>query len=438
MTEAVTRHRLTRRAMLRGLGVSMSLPWMESMNVWGDESSPKRSGSEAPVRFACLFSGNGFHKSEWRAKGSGSQMQLGKVLESLLPFREKLLFIQGLYNAEALKGNIHSSQTGNLLSGAPLASGGTIRSGTSIDQLIAQQYGRETKVSSLVLGCEKSIASVHKNYSMLYSSNISWSSPTTPTSLELYPALAFDRMFKDTVRKTDRSVLDAVLAEATSLRGRISYSDRRKLDEYLDSVRDVEQRIDRAGQAGKFQGWRPTLTKPDIPRPKDGLPQDVDEHMRLMCDILVLGFQTDTTRVATLKLNNDHSSMRFPHLGVDYMIHHLLSHNDTADWLKVNQFFIEQLAYIAGKLEKIEEGGRSALDNSVLLYCSSMLTGHHDATQLPVLVLGGGGGTIQGGRVLDYRGQANRKMCSLYLSLLETVGIHRGAFGDSTERLSEV
>ncbi len=438
MTEAVTRHRLTRRAMLRGLGVSMSLPWMESMNVWGDESSPKRSGSEAPVRFACLFSGNGFHKSEWRAKGSGSQMQLGKVLESLLPFREKLLFIQGLYNAEALKGNIHSSQTGNLLSGAPLASGGTIRSGTSIDQLIAQQYGRETKVSSLVLGCEKSIASVHKNYSMLYSSNISWSSPTTPTSLELYPALAFDRMFKDTVRKTDRSVLDAVLAEATSLRGRISYSDRRKLDEYLDSVRDVEQRIDRAGRAGKFQGWRPTLTKPDIPRPKDGLPQDVDEHMRLMCDILVLGFQTDTTRVATLKLNNDHSSMRFPHLGVDYMIHHLLSHNDTADWLKVNQFFIEQLAYIAGKLEKIDEGGRSALDNSVLLYCSSMLTGHHDATQLPVLVLGGGGGTIQGGRVLDYRGQANRKMCSLYLSLLETVGIHRGAFGDSTERLSEV
>ncbi len=438
MTEAVTRHRLTRRAMLRGLGVSMSLPWMESMNVWGDESSPKRSGSEAPVRFACLFSGNGFHKSEWRAKGSGSQMQLGKVLESLLPFREKLLFIQGLYNAEALKGNIHSSQTGNLLSGAPLASGGTIRSGTSIDQLIAQQYGRETKVSSLVLGCEKSIASVHKNYSMLYSSNISWSSPTTPTSLELYPALAFDRMFKDTVRKTDRSVLDAVLAEATSLRGRISYSDRRKLDEYLDSVRDVEQRIDRAGRAGKFQGWRPTLTKPDIPRPKDGLPQDVDEHMRLMCDILVLGFQTDTTRVATLKLNNDHSSMRFPHLGVDYMIHHLLSHNDTADWLKVNQFFIEQLAYIAGKLEKIDEGGRSALDNSVLLYCSSMLTGHHDATQLPVLVLGGGGGTIQGGRVLDYRGQANRKMCSLYLSLLETVGIHRGEFGDSTERLSEV
>jgi hypothetical protein len=160
--------------------------------------------------------------------------------------------------------------------------------------------------------------------------------------------------------------------------------------------------------------------------------------MRLMSDILVLGFQTDTTRVATLKLNNDHSSMRFPHLGVDYMIHHLLSHNDTADWLKVNQFFIEQLAYIATKLDRIQEGERTALDNSILLYCSSMLTGHHDATQLPVVVVGGGGGKIKTGRVLDYRGKPNRKMCSLYLSLLEKVGIHRKAFGDSTERLAEV
>ena len=152
----------------------------------------------------------------------------------------------------------------------------------------------------------------------------------------------------------------------------------------------------------------------------------------------MLGFQTDTTRVATLKLNNDHSSMRFPHLGVDYMIHHLLSHNDTADWLKVNQFFIEQLAYIATKLDRIQEGERTALDNSMLLYCSSMLTGHHDATQLPVVVVGRGGGKIKTGRVLDYRGKPNRKMCSLYMSLLDKVGIHRKTFGDSTERLGEV
>ena len=438
MTDSVTRHRFTRRAMLRGVGVSMALPWMESLNVWGDEPRARSAGSEAPVRFACLFAGNGFHRAEWRASGSGKNLQLGKVLESLNPVREKMLFIQGLYNAEALKGNIHSSQTGNLLSGAPLASGGKIRSGTSIDQLIAQRYGKETKVSSLVLGCEKSIASVHKDYSMLYSSHISWSSPTTPTPLEIYPALAFDRLFKDTVQKSDRSVLDAVLAEARGLRGRISFSDRRKLDEYLGSVRDIEQRIDRAGKSGRFQGWRPTLTKPNIPRPKDGLPQDVDEHMRLMCDILVLGFQTDTTRVATLKLNNDHSSLRFPHLGVDYMIHHLLSHSDTADWLKVNQFFLEQLAYIAKRLDSIQEGERTALDNSMIMLCSSMLHGSHDATQLPVVVVGRGGGRIQTGRVLDYRGKPNRKMCSLFLSLLDKVGIHQESFGDSKQRLAEI
>ena len=183
-----------------------------------------------------------------------------------------------------------------------------------------------------------------------------------------------------------------MLADADDLRRQISSADQRKLDEYLDSVRDVEQRIEHAGKRGELQGWRPTLEKPNIPRPADGIPQDIAEHMRLMCDILVLAFQTDTTRVCTLKLNNDHSSLRFPNLGVDYMIHHLLSHSDTADWLKVNQFFLEQLAYIARKLDAIQEGERTALDNSMLLFCSSMLTGNHDATQLPVVLLGGGGG----------------------------------------------
>jgi len=365
-------------------------------------------------------------------------MELGKVLASLQPHREKLTFIRGLYNAEALKGNIHSSQTGNLLSGAPLASGGEIKSGTSIDQFLAQKNGRSTKVSSLVLGCEPANPSVHKNYSMMYSSHISWSSPTTPTPLELYPALAFDRLFKDEVHKGDQSVLDAVLTDAKDFRKNISSSDQRKLDEYLDSVREVEQRIADAGKKGELQGWKPTLAKPNIPRPADGIPQNIADHMKLMVDILVLGFQTDTTRYTTLKLNNDHSSLRFPHLGVDYMIHHLLSHSDTADWLKVNQFFIEQLAYLAKKLDAIQEGERTALDNSVILYCSSMLTGNHEANQLPVLLLGGGGGKLKGGRVLDYMNKPNRKMCSLYLSLMEKCGTKLEKFGDSSEKLAEV
>src|SRR5439155_19951344 len=394
--------------------------------------------SEAPVRLAVLFAGNGFHSKEWWAKGEGNQMELGKVLEPLTDFREKMVFIRGLYNEEALKGNIHSSQTGNLLSGAPLASGGEIRSGTSIDQLLAQRYGNSTKVPSLVLGCEKSNPAVHKNYSMLYSSHISWSSPTTPTPLEIYPALAFDRLFKDDANKGDACVLDAVLSEAKDLRRHISIGDQQKLDEYLESVRDVEQRIARAGEKGELQGWRPTLEKPNIPRPADGIPQNIAEHMRLMCDILVLGFQTDTTRITTLKLNNDHSSLRFPNLGVDYMIHHLLSHSDSADWLKVNQFFLAQVAYIARKLDSIEEGPRTLLDNTMLLYCSSMLTGNHDASQLPVVMLGGARGRLRGGRVLDYKEKSDRQMCRLYLSIMDKMDVRLRTFGDATRPLEEV
>lgn len=387
---------------------------------------------------AVLFSGNGFHSQEWWARGEGAQMELGKVLAPLQDLRSKMLFVRGLYNSEAQKGNIHSSQTGNLLSGAPLASGGEIRSGTSVDQWVAQHYGRSTKVPSLVLGCEKSNPSVHKNYSMIYSSHISWSSPTSPTPLEIYPALAFDRMFKDGASRGDKSVLDAVLADASNLRRRISGQDQRKLDEYLDSVRDVEQRIEGAGKKGELQGWRPTLDKPNIPRPPEGIPQDIGEHMRLMADLVVLGFQTDTTRITTLKLNNDHSSLRFPNLGVDYMIHHLLSHSDTADWLKVNQFFVEQVAYIARKLDSIQEGSRTLLDNTLLMYCSSMMSGNHNNDELPVIVLGGAGGRIQGGRVLNYREKPERQMCRLYLSMLDKVNLHLKEFGDGKQPLDEI
>ena len=440
-------HHFARRAFLRGMGVSIALPWLESFNVWGDETRGSDPASDAPVRLAVLFSGNGFHSKEWWAKGEGKEMELGKVLAPLHDFRERLLFVRGLYHEEARKGNIHSSQTGNLLSGAPIASGGEIRSGTSFDQVLAQTYGRSTKVPSLVLGCERSNPSVHKNYSMLYSSHISWSSPTTPTPLELYPALAFDRLFKDEVTPGDKSVLDAVLADSEDLRRNISNSDQRKLDEYLDSVRDVEKRIENAGNRGELQGWRPTLDKPNIDRPADGIPQDISEHMRLMCDLLVLGFQTDTTRITTLKLNNDHSALRFPNLpsvqqvgnGIDYMIHHLLSHSDGDDWLKVNQFFIEQIAYLARKLDSIQEGDRTLLDNTMLLHCSSMMAGaRHDNDQLPIIVLGGAGGRIKGGRVLDYKEQPERQMCRLFMSMMDKMNVHPKSFGDATKMLEEV
>ena len=434
----MTNNTLSRRTMLRGLGVSMALPWMESMSVWGQETLAKQQPPEAPTRMAILFAGCGFHRHEWWVKGTGSEMELGKVLHPLKDFRNQMTFIKGLYNAEALKGNIHSSQTGNLLSGAPLSAGGTIRSGTSVDQLVAQQIGQQTKLPSLVLGCEKANPSVHKNYSMLYSSHISWTSPTTPTPLEVYPALAFDQLFKDKAQQGDQSVLDAVLADTRDFRRGISRMDQQKLDEYLNSVREVERRIEQANRRGELQGWRPTLSGPNIPRPQDGYPQDIVEHMKLMCDILVLAFQTDTTRVCTLKLNNDHGTLRFPHLGVDYMIHHLLSHSDTDDWLKVNQFFLEQMAYLARRMDAIQEGDRTLLDNSMLMLCSSMLNGHHDATQLPVVMLGSAGGQIQGGQNLDYSGESDRQMCRLYLSMMHKMGVQRSSFGDAKKPLTEV
>ena len=441
------KHSFSRRSMLHGLGVTMALPWLESTRVWGDLDNSHSDSSEAPVRLGVIFSGNGFHSKEWWAKGTGEGMQLGRVLQPLQAHREKMTFISGLYHEEARKGNIHSSQTGNVLSGAPISSGGVIRSGTSFDQLIAKNYGKSTRVPSLVLGCERSNPSVHKNYSMLYSSHISWTSPTTPTPLEIYPALAFDRLFKDKATPADQSVLDAVYEDAKNLRLKVSATDRQKLDEYLNSVREVETRIQNARTRGELQGWRPTIEKANIQRPADGVPQDIAEHMKLMCDIMVLGFQTDTTRVTTLKLNNDHSALRFPNLpsvqqpgnGIDYMIHHLLSHSDGEDWLKVNQFFMEQIAYIANRLDSIQEGSRTLLDNTMLLSCSSMMAGaRHDNDQLPILLLGRAGNQIQGGKVLDYRTGADRQLCRLFMSMMEKMEVKLDRFGDANHKLEEV
>ncbi|MGC6549065.1 MAG: DUF1552 domain-containing protein [Rubripirellula sp.] len=441
------KHSFSRRSMLHGLGVTMALPWLESTKVWGDLDNSHSDSSEAPVRLGVIFSGNGFHSKEWWAKGTGEGMQLGRVLQPLQAHREKMTFISGLYHEEARKGNIHSSQTGNVLSGAPISSGGVIRSGTSFDQLIAKSYGKSTRVPSLVLGCERSNPSVHKNYSMLYSSHISWTSPTTPTPLEIYPALAFDRLFKDKATPADQSVLDAVYEDAKNLRLKVSAADRQKLDEYLNSVREVETRIQNARTRGELQGWRPTIEKANIQRPADGVPQDIAEHMKLMCDIMVLGFQTDTTRVTTLKLNNDHSALRFPNLpsvqqpgnGIDYMIHHLLSHSDGEDWLKVNQFFMEQIAYIANRLDSIQEGSRTLLDNTMLLSCSSMMAGaRHDNDQLPILLLGRAGNQIQGGKVLDYRTGTDRQLCRLFMSMMEKMEVKLDRFGDANHKLEEV
>ena len=260
-----------------------------------------------------LFSGNGFHSKEWWAKGEGKAMELGKVLAPLHDFREKLLFIRGLYNDEALKGNIHSSQTGNLLSGAPLASGGEIRSGTSVDQVLAQTLrpldqgaepgARLREVESV--GPQELLDALQLAHLVELADDAD--AAGTLSRARLRPAVQ-----GRSAAAATRACSMPCWPTPRTCAGSISATDQRKLDEYLDSVREVEQRIENAGKKGELQGWRPTLDKPNIPRPADGIPQDIAEHMRLMCDILVLGFQTDTTRVCTLKLNNDHCVAAVP------------------------------------------------------------------------------------------------------------------------------
>ena len=247
------------------------------------------ASSEAPVRLAVLFSGNGFHSKEWWAKGEGKAMELGKVLAPLDDFREKLLFIRGLYNAEALKGNIHSSQTGNLLSGAPLASG---RRDPFRHELrpVARPAARTVDQGAQPgAGCEKSNPSVHKNYSMLYSSHISWSSPTTPTPLELYPALAFDRLFKDEVEqgRQERARRGARRRPRLPPPGQHCRPAQARRISRLGARGRAADRAGRQDRASSKAGG-PRSTSPNMPRPADGIPQDIAEHMRLMCDILVL------------------------------------------------------------------------------------------------------------------------------------------------------
>ncbi len=431
---------VSRRRMLRGIGVSMALPWLESLPL----AVAGAKAGQAPMRFAAVFTGNGFHSNEWWAKAAGADMELGKVLEPLKPFRSKMNFIDGLWHESSLGKEIHSGQTGPMLSGADCASGGSIRAGTSVDQVIAQRLGNRTKIPSLVLGCEPPNVAIHKNYSLIYSSHISWSSAKTPTPLELYPAIAFDRLFSDSKRRTMRSVLDAVREDATSLRGRISRSDGQRLDEYLTSVREIEQQIEAAGKQGRMEGWRPTLEKPDVPRPQDGIPTDLPEYMRLMCDILVLGFRTDTTRVATLKLTNDHSATRFNFLGEKLNQEgHSISHADNEMRLQMDTFLLQQTASIAAKLDAVQEGERTLLDNTMLLHCSSMINGHHDIKKLPAVMLGGVAAGIPGGRVLDYNPKdwvqpKQRQLCRLYLSILHKMGVEADTFGDATEPLAEI
>ena len=425
-----------RRTMLRGVGVAMGLPWLESIPAWGGEAGQ----TAPPRRFAALFMGNGISPDHWWAKGSGAAMELGKSLQPLAPFRTKLNLVSGLFNKHATGVGIHPGQTGNILSGAALQKGAVLKGGVSMDQMLAARLGEQTPQPSLVLGCEQPITGYHEtNFSMAYSSHISWQDANSPVPMEVYPSLAFDSLFENRGSRRTMSILDRVRDETASLKLRVSHADGAKLDEYLTSVREVEKRVQRA-RATKDRvtdRGRPVALR----RPDNGLPEDIREHMRLMCDIIALAFQTDKTRVATLLLCRDLSGLFYPFLDVR-TAHHPTSHEDNSDaYERVTRYYVGQLAYLAGRLAAMPEGDTTVLDNSCLMFVSNMWSGsRHDSGKLPVLLVGGLGGTIRTGRVLDYtkRGDEERKLCGLYLSLLDKMGVPLKRFGDAGERLSEV
>lgn len=442
---------VSRRTFLHGVGVTMALPWLESLPAWGAlEAGGATAGDgmsnmagEFPKRFGVLFMGNGINANHWWAKGSGAEMELGKSLAPLESLKAKLNYIDGLYNEPSTGVGIHPGMTGNILSGVPLAKGTVLHGGISIDQVLANRVGQETLQPSLVLGCEQPNTGFHEtNFSMAYSSYISWQSADSPVPMEVYPSLAFDSLFENRGSLRNKSILDRVMEDAADLSRQVSGSDRAKLDEYLASVREVERRVVRmredkakADERAADRG-RPTFT---MQRPDNGLPEDIRDHMQLMCDIVAMAFQTDKTRVASLLLCRDLSGLFYPFLDVRDA-HHPASHNDLSDgYERVSRYYCSQLAYLAGRLDAMPEGDGTVLDHSCLVFLSNMWKGSaHDNSRLPLLTVGSLGGDLETGRVLNYleKGDDNRRLCSLWLSMMDRMGVQLDRFGDAETRLA--
>jgi hypothetical protein len=432
---------LSRRTILRGAGCAMALPWMESLHGF----NTKEGSAQFPKRFGVVFLGNGVNENHWSAEGQGAAMKLSKTLEPLEPLKHKLNVIDGLYVKSLTNQGIHPAQTGSLLSGARIAKGAVIQSGISVDQLIASRISEDVPQSSIVLACEQPMTGYHEtNFSMAYSSHISWQSPDSPVPVEVYPSLAWDSLFDNRGSLLNISILDRVKDRAEALTTKISGSDKAKLDEYLTSVREVEKRVEsmrkdkeKADDAAKAHNKVAAF----MDRPANGLPEDLREHSKLMCDLIAIAFQTNKTHVASLLISRDLSAMYYPFLNVREG-HHAASHNNASDgYERIARFHVSQFAYLAQKLDSMKEGNGSVLDNSCLMFLSNLWIGRtHDNTRLPLLLAGGLGGTLETGRTLNYLNdkEDNRKMCSLYLSLMDRFGIKLNSFGDSTTRLERL
>jgi len=443
---------LPRRTFLRGLGTAMALPLLDGMLpglAFGAPTKPART--KPPVRMGFLYVPNGKHMQDWTPKEEGSEYQLTKLLEPLKHLKHDMLVLTGLTldkaRANGDGGGDHARSLSSFLTAcqARKTHGADIKVGTSVDQIAADRVGGDTRFPSLEIGCDRGNTSGNcdSGYSCAYSSSISWRTESSPLGKEVDPRHVFDRLFGTgdagdmaTRAKRDKykqSILDLVSEDTKSLQARLGVHDQRKLDEYLHAVREIEQRIARAAQAPKEppQG----ATRPS------GIPKDYAEHIRLLGDLMVLAFQTDTTRVSTFVFANEGSNRSYAHIEVPEG-HHDLSHhgNDEKKFekiKKINTFHVEQLNYIINKMMNTKEAGGTLLDNSMIVYGSGIADGNaHNHDNLPILLFGKGGGTIKTGRHIRY--DKETPLANLYLSMLDRFEVKVEKHGDSTGRLKKL
>lgn len=438
---------VSRRTVLRGMGAAIALPWLEAMmprTLFG-AAAP----AVAPRRMAFLYVPNGIDMANWTPAVEGALTELPATLKPLAPFQKDLLVLSGLTLDKARPNGDgpgdHARAMAAFLTGSQprKTHGADIRVGISVDQLAAQKIGKTTRFASLEIGCEggKSSGNCDSGYSCAYSANLSWRNESSPVAKEVNPRLVFERLFSapgkgdDATRRREsykHSILDFAGEDARNLKNRLGSTDQRKLDEYLTGIREIEQRLIRVEQTADV------AAPSGISRPT-GVPKDYREHLRLMADMLVLAFQADLTRVSTFVFANDGSNRSYRDYGVPEG-HHDTSHHGgskvkKAKVQKINQFHIEQLAYLLGRLKSIQEGKGTLLDNCTLVYGSGISDGNrHNHDDLPILVVGKGGGTLKTGRHILY--PKNTPLMNLYLCLLDRVGVHVDSFGDSKGRLT--
>ncbi|HET6880200.1 MAG TPA: DUF1552 domain-containing protein [Pirellulales bacterium] len=425
------RSKVSRRVVLQGLGATVALPWLESARLLAADRDA--ADGAPPKRFAFLFFGDGIHPPEWWAKGTGAAMELGPAFASLAPLKQKVNFINGLAHSGEVVGG-HARGAAGILTGVQPKGGREIRAETSMDQLLAQRLGDATVLPSLVLACERPVSGFHESgYSMMYSSHVSWSSPVSPVPSELYPSLAFDSLFESQASRTHLSVLDHVLEQLGDVTRRASNTDRARIDEFATSVREVEQRLVKLEESQR-ESYGVSKSVKDQ-RPIDGLPTQIDEHTRLMSDVIALAFQNDRTRIATMLLTNNLSGQVYPFLGLRDD-HHSFSHNwQGQDFAKITRFWVEQYAYLLAKLDAVQEGDGSVLDHSCVILANEQWTAHN-APKIPLLMAGGLNGAFETGRSLDFEASRDRKMSALYLAIMDRMGVTLPKFGDASEPLT--